>query len=209
MGKRALFVIATLVVLSPLFVAIESGPAGAVTLPGTVKCSSAGGVWNGTIRFTPPLFNGGSATVEKMVVSATLGSTASPCIPSVASVGPVIGAITGGLGFSMTGANNCATIFSGSALPAPVTGSKFKMTWTTPSGATATTWKQPSNFSFVGAAAMSKITITNGTVAGSFAPFANPNAVLKDVGWPTTIASACASTSGLSSLTLGMSKGKW
>lgn len=211
MTRKIVLAIAALGLVSFLFITVEVETAGALNhstvLTGTVTCKPASGVWSGTIRFSPALFNGGTATGEKMVVSATLGNSASPCITTSGIA--VAGAITGNLGFSFAGANNCATIFSGSALPAPVTGSKFKMTWTTPSGSTPTNWKQPSNFNFNGALAMNKITIKNGTVTGSFAPFANPKAVLSDVGWPTTIAAGCSSSTGLSSLTLGTSTGKW
>ena len=212
MTRKIVLAMAALGLVSLLFITVEGGTAGAAdhetVLTGTVICKPASGVWSGTIQFSPALVNGGTATGEKIVVSATLGNSASPCISSPTGIA-VAGTITGNLGFSFSGANNCSTIFSGSALPAPVTGSKFKMTWTTPSGSTPTNWKQPSNFNFKGAAAMTKITIKNGSVTGSFAPFANPKAVLSDVGWPTTIASGCASSTGLSSLTLGTSSGKW
>ena len=49
-------------------------------LTGTVTCNQSLGVWSGSIRFTPPLFNGGSATTEKMTVNASLGNSASPCV---------------------------------------------------------------------------------------------------------------------------------
>lgn len=143
-----------------------------------------------------------------MAIQATLGNSASPCIGSTGIAAD--GVITGALRFNIAGAaNNCATIFSGATLPAPVAGSQLKMQWTTPPGSASTNWKQPSNFSVKGAVAMNKITIKNATVHGSFTPFANPKAVLSDIGWPTTIATGCASSTGLTSLSLGTSAGKW
>jgi hypothetical protein len=166
-------------------------------------------VWNGTISFTPPLFNGGGASTEVMIVKAALGNTASPCVGTTGIA--ALGSIAGKLTFSIAGsANNCATIFSGVALPAPV--GKFKMTWTTPAGSNPTKWTQPSAFSVTGSAALSSITVKNGTVAGSFTPFANPKATLSDANWPGAtgaVATGCASTGGLANLTLSTSTGKW
>jgi hypothetical protein len=109
--------------------------------------------------------NGGTANTEKIIVQATLGNTASPCVTTPGF--PALGAIVGTLTFSITGsANNCATIFSGVTLPAPAAASKFKMTWTTPEGSNPTNWTQPTPFKVTGAANSSGITIKHGTVAG-------------------------------------------
>ena len=214
MARKLVLILAASALTSALTVTAESGVAHAVpypvNLPGKVKCSAAGGVWNGSIGFTPPLMNGGTASTETMIVQAALGNTASPC-PTTTTGLVVIGTIVGKLTFSIPGnANNCATIFSGVALPVPA--GKFKMTWTSPAGSNPTKWTQPSAFSVTGAAAMTKITVKNGTVAGSFSPFANPRASLSDANWPGaggSVATGCASTGGLASLTLGTSAGIW
>jgi hypothetical protein len=107
---------------SALSVTIAPSAAHAVSfgtnIPGKVTCSPAGGVWNGTITFTPPLFNGKTANTETLVVKALLGNTESSCIANTGIV--AFGSIKGKLTFSIPGsANNCATIFSGVTLPAP------------------------------------------------------------------------------------------
>ncbi len=135
------------------------------------------------------------------------GIPASPCITTSGTV--EAGKITGALKFVLPNANACATVFSGSPLPPPVgTISNFHLTWGNPPGA-PTNWKHPPPFSVTGAAAMTNISVTGGKVTGSFSPYPTPNATLSDAGWPTTIATACASTAGLSSLTLGTSGGTW
>jgi hypothetical protein len=154
--------------------------------------------------------NGGTATTETMVVTASLGNTASPCVTTSGTI--ALGTITGQMTFNISGgANNCATIFSGIPLPAPSPG-KFKMTWTTPTGGNPTKWIQPGPFSVKGAATLAQIKITGGTVTGSFTPFGAPKAVLSDTNWPGAsgaVATGCSSSAGLASLTLGTSKGKW
>jgi len=123
--------------------------------------------------------NGGTANTETFTVSATLGNTASHCVSTAGYV--VLGKIAGKLAFSIPGsANNCATVFSGVALPAPAAASKFIMTWTSPAGYNPTTWTQPSAFKVTGAASLAGITIKHGAVAGSFTPLAHPKAKLSD-----------------------------
>ena len=87
---------------------------------------------------------------------------------------------------------------------------KFKLTWTTPAG-TPTMWTQPPPFLVTGAVAMTSITITGGAVAGSFSPYASPNATLAGPApWGAGVATACASAAGLASLPLGVgSVGVW
>lgn len=192
---------------------LASGRAGALidptNIPGNVTCTPSGGVWSGLILFSPPLMNGGTASTETMIVKAGLGNTASPCHVNtgIVALGEIVGKIT----FHISGsANNCATIFSGSVLPAPT--GKFKLVWTTPGGANPTKWTQPSAFKVTGAAGLSYINITHGTVTGSFSPLAVPKAQLSDANWPGAtgaVATGCASTGGLASLTLSTSKGKW
>ena len=213
MARRLVLILATTVLMSLLLVRLDSVAAHAVTygtnLPGKVTCSPAGGVWNGTITFTPPLFNGGTANTETFVVNALLGNTGSPCIANTGIV--VLGSIKGKLTFSIAGsANNCATIFSGVTLPAPT--GKFKMAWTTPAGSNPTKWTQPSAFKVTGAATLADITVKKGTVAQSFAPLANPTATFSDANWPGAtgaVATGCASSTGLASLTRGTSTGTW
>lgn len=193
---------------------VASGPAGAlvngVNIPGTVTCTPTHGVWNGVITFSPPLMNGGTANSETMVVKAALGNTASPCVTSAGTI--ALGSIAGKMTFGIAGsANNCATIFSGSLLPAPSPG-KFKLTWTAPAGANPTKWTQPSPFQVTGAATFAHINVTHGSVAGSFSPLGVPKVQLSATNWPGAtgaVATGCASTGGLASLTLGTSKGKW
>jgi hypothetical protein len=211
--RRKCILIVTAVALSSLVsIPIGVGVAGAtsfpVNQPGTVTCTSAHGVWSGLIAFSPPLFNGGTSSTETMIIKSDLGNTASPCVTSAGTV--ALGTITGKLTFTIAGnANNCATIFSGTALPSPASTDKLKMTWSTPSGSNPTKWTQPSAFKVTGSAGSSDIVIKLGTVSGSYTPFANPKATLSDSGWPGTVASSCASTTGLSSLTLATSSGKW
>jgi hypothetical protein len=167
-------------------------------------------VWNGKIRFVPPLKNNGTANNERFVVSATLGNTGSLCVPSTGIV--LLGKIKGALKFHIPGAaNRCPVIFSGVALPTPAAPSRFTMTWNPPAGSTPTHWTQPLGSPFVvtGAAGRTDITITGGKVAGSFAPYVGPTATLSDAGWPAAIAAGCATAAGLASLTLSTSTGTW
>jgi hypothetical protein len=174
-------------------------------LPGVVTCNPSQGVWTGTIRFSPPLINGGTSTTEKMVVSATLGNSASPCVTTAGIA--VDGAIKGTLIFNGAGANKCSKVFNGLSR-VPTTTSKFKLTWTVPPGA-PTPWKQPPAFSVVGAPSMTSMSVTGGKVTGSFSPYATPNATLSDSSWSSAVPLGCASSSGLGSLTLGTSAGTW
>jgi hypothetical protein len=213
MARRLVLILATTVLMSLLLVRLDSVAAHAVTygtnLPGKVTCSPAGGVWNGTITFTPPLMNGGTASTETFTVQAALGNSASPCITNAGFV--ALGSIVGKLTFSIpNSANNCATIFSGVTLPAPA--GKFKMTWTSPAGSNPTKWTQPSAFKVTGAANLSDIAVKRGAVAQSFAPLPNPKATLSDANWPGAggaVATGCASLGGLASLTLSTSTGTW
>jgi hypothetical protein len=207
MARKTLLILAVLALPSFLLVTVESGVALAQPIfAGTVSC----GLWSGTITFDPPLMNGGTSHHEGFVISATLGNTASQCSSSTANPGSVIGTLSGNLHYIDVGdANNCATVFSGVPLPAPVN-SKMIIEWTAPDGA-PTKWKEPSSgpaFSVEGAANESNITVTGGTVKKSFAPDAAAIAMLADTGWPATIAAKCAS-GGLSSLTLSASAGSW
>ncbi len=145
-------------------------------LPGMVTCNQSQGPWSGSIRFTPPLTNGGTATTETMVVNAALGNTASVCLTNAGFV--ATGAIKGKLIFTGAKSNRCSKVFNGLSR-VPTSTSKFKLTWATPPGA-PTPWKQPSAFSVVGAPGMTSLTVTGGTVTGSFAPYATPNATLSD-----------------------------
>jgi hypothetical protein len=166
-----------------------------------VSCSPSHGVWNGIIAFSPALKNGGTANTETMIVKASLGNTGSPCVTSAGTI--ALGSIAGTLKFNIAGsANNCATIFSGTALPAPTPG-KFKLTWTTPAGGNPTNWTQAPPLVVKGAITNSKIAITGGKATGSY-PDPAPKATLSDA-----VATGCASSTGLSSLTLSTSSGKW
>ncbi len=215
MTRKTILILAATALSSLFIVAAASGVANAVSnptnLPGTVTCSPAGGAWSGAITFTPPLMNGGTSSTEVFTVQATLGNSASFCVAPSVTV-PVLGTIVGKLKFSIPGtANNCATIFSGAALPAP-TGGKFKMTWTTPAGYNPTKWTNAPTFKVTGAANSSSIAIKRGTVGGSFAPLAGPKATLSDANWPGlagAVATGCATAGGLASLTLSTSTGKW
>ncbi len=193
---------------------LASGPAGALldgtNIPGTVTCTPTHGVWNGVVTFSPPLMNGGTANSETMTVKAALGNTASPCVTSAGVI--ALGSIHGKMTFSIPGsANNCAAIFSGSLLPAASPG-KFKLTWTAPAGANPTKWTQPSAFQVTGAASFAHINVTHGSVTGSFNALAVPKVQLSATNWPGAtgaVATGCASSTGLATLTLGTSKGKW
>jgi hypothetical protein len=181
-----------------------------VNFPGTVTCSPSDGVWSGAITFSPPLMTGGTANTEIFTVKATLGNTASPCITTAGSV--ALGTIAGKLKFSIPGsANNCATIFSGVTLPGP-TGGRFKITWTSPTGGNPTKWTNAPHFKVTGAASLADIVVKAGTVGGSFTPFGAPKATLSDATWPGAggaVSTGCASSTGLGSLTLSTSSGKW
>jgi hypothetical protein len=215
MARKLVLILSATALLSLFSVTVESAIAQAasnpIVLPGKVTCTPASGVWNGAVSFIPPLMNGGTANTEELVVQAALGNTASPCVATTGIA--VLGTIAGTLTFNIAGtANNCATIFSGIALPAPTPASKFKMTWTTPAGSAPTKWAQPTTFSVTGAANSSGIAIKHGTVAGSFSPLAGPKATLSDANWPGlagAVATGCASAGGLASLTLSTSTGKW
>ncbi len=215
MARKTILILGATALSSLFMVAAESGVAHAVSnptnLPGHVTCSPAGGVWSGVITFAPPLMNAGTANTETFTVKATLGATGSSCVAPSVTV-PVLGTIAGKLKFSIPGsANNCATIFSGVTLPAP-TGGKFKMTWTTPAGGNPTKWTNAPAFSVTGAATLADIVVKRGTVAGSFTPFGAPKATLSDANWPGAsgaVSTGCTSSTGLGSLTLSTSSGKW
>jgi hypothetical protein len=214
MTRKTMLILAATALPSLFVVASASNVAQAasnpVNLPGTVTCSPSGGVWSGVITFAPPLMNGGTANTEVFTVKAALGNTASPCVGTAGFV--AIGSIAGKLKFSIPGsANNCATIFSGVTLPAP-TGGRFKMIWTTPAGGNPTKWTNAPTFLVTGAASLADIVVKRGAVAGSFTPFGAPKATLSDANWPGAsgaVSTGCASSTGLGSLTLSTSSGKW
>jgi len=215
MARKTVLILASLVLPSLLLVTVGSGVANAArtnpVLPGSVTCNAANGVWAGRIIFSPPLLNGGSANIEKIKVAARLGNTASPCLTGFGT--PQIGRIVGKLLVNDPGtANNCATIFGGVPLPAPMAPpSKFKLHWTTPAGS-PTTWMPPGPFVVTGSAGLNDITINGAAVTGSFSPFVGPTATLSDANWPGAggaVATGCASTGGLHVLTLGTSSGSW
>lgn len=196
------------VVVLALTPAVEAGAAGTPflpVLPGNVTCNQSLGPWSGAIQFSPALFSNGTATTEKMTVKATLGNSASPCVTTAGIA--VTGTIKGTMTFTGAKANRCSKVFSGLSR-VPTSTSKFKLTWTTPPGA-PTVWKQPPAFSVVGAVGMTSLTVTGGKVTGSFSPYATPNATLSDSNWAAVIPTGCASTAGLSNLTLGTSAGTW
>ena len=205
MARKIVLIFTAVALPLLLVVTMESGVAQAAPVfPGTVTCGS--GAWSGSIRFTPPLRSTGTAGSETFTVSARLGNSANGCPGTTGVV--YQGAIRGKLRFNVTNANNCATIFSGTAL-VPVPASKFKLSWINPVGA-PTHWKQPPPFSVVGAAAMTNITVTGGKVTGSFSPYPTPIATLSDATWnAVNIGTACSSSSGLTSLPLGTSTGTW
>jgi hypothetical protein len=213
MARKVVLIVSAMALFSVVSVAAVSGVAGAASyhpvLPGNVTCNPSGGVWSGRVTFTPPLMNGGIANKEKIVVKATLGNTTSPCVTNAGFV--AIGAIAGKIKVKDPGtANNCATIFGGSALPPAVLASAFKLVWTSPPGA-PTNWTQPSFFSVVGSVTGSNIAISAGSIAGSFTP-GTPSATLSDANWPGAtgaVATGCASSTGLSALTLSTSSGAW
>jgi hypothetical protein len=214
MARKTLLMLAATALPTLLLMTVGSGGAGASPIfPGNVTCNSTGGVWRGTITFTPPLFNGGTSTHELFKIKADLGNTTSPCVTTTTNPGIVIGKIKGALKFLGAHANSCATVFSGTAL-APTAG-RFVMKWTSPVGM-PTHWKQPAPLSVTGAANMGSIAITGGTVTGSFVPIVGPTATLSDTSWPSStgpVATGCASTGGLHSLALspptGTSTGTW
>jgi hypothetical protein len=196
------------VVVMALTPAIGAGAAGLPPLPilpGTVTCNQSQGVWSGAIQFNPPLFSNGTATTETMIVRATLGNSASPCVTTAGFV--ATGSILGKITFTGAKANRCSKVFNGLSR-VPISTSKFKLTWSTPPGA-PTVWKPPPPFSFVGALGMTSLTVTGGKVTGSFSPYATPTATLSDSNWATVIPTGCASTAGVSSLTLSTSSGTW
>ena len=213
MIRKTLLILAAAALPSLLLISVESGVAQANPIfPGNVTCSLAsGGNWSGSITFTPPLKNGGTATTETFKVIAKLGSGTNPCVTSTTNPGHVVGLIKGKLKFTTSGgANDCNAIFSGSALPAPVGAiSKFNLRWLAPPGA-PTHWVHPAPFVVTGALAKNNITVNGGTVAAvSFVPYPTPNATLSGTGWPATVAAGCASAGGLTSLPLDQSLGTW
>jgi hypothetical protein len=154
--------------------------------------------------------NGGNANSETMIIKAALGNTASPCVTTAGTV--ALGSIAGSLTFNIAGsANNCATVFSGAALPTPAPG-KVKMTWTTPAGGNPTKWTQLPGFVVKGAANGANIVVKGAKVMGSFTPFGLPKATLSDANWPGVagaVATGCSTAGGLANLTLTTSTGKW
>lgn len=124
-----------------------------------------------------------------------------------------MGSIAGTLAFNIAGsANDCATIFSGRAFPAPTHG-KITMNWSSPSGSNPTKWTQTPNFKVTGGSSMGYIDIEKAKVTGSFTPFASPWATLSGMSWGGSRGAAtigCASSTGLYSLTLGTPPaGRW
>ncbi|HTT85824.1 MAG TPA: hypothetical protein VMF60_00525 [Acidimicrobiales bacterium] len=185
-----------------------AGVAGAVPVfPGNVTCNSSGGVWQGVVSFTPPLSNAGAAGHETIKLKAKLGNTTSPCVSTTTNPGFVVGAIAGKAKYSATNANNCSTLFSGSALSPSA--AKFKIKWVAPHGV-PTKWVQPAPFAITGASNMGSITFTGGSVTGSFVPVTGQTMTLSDTTWPAAtgpVATGCSSTGGLHSLVLGPSTG--
>jgi hypothetical protein len=212
MGRRMAFATVAAVLPLLLLLTVDGGVAQAnPVFPGLVTCNAASGTWSGSVTFSPPLFNGGTATHEVVTLVAKLGNTASPCLTtSTPPAGSkVIGFIKGKAKFAGAGANDCATVFSGSS-NVPVV-AKFLMKWLSPPGA-PTHWKQPPAFSFVGALSMASITITGGKVTGSFHPDTTATAVLSAPTWPGLtgdVNTGCTSTTGLHSLNLSSSTGTW
>jgi hypothetical protein len=212
MSRRIVLVTVAAVLPVLLLVTVDTGVAGAnPVFPGTVTCNAGSGVWSGAVTFSPALLNGGTATGEVVKVVAKLGNTASPCLTS--STPPagskVLGLIKGVAKFTGPGANNCATVFSGSS-NVPVA-AKFLMKWLTPPGA-PTRWRQPPAFSFVGAAGLASLTVTGGKVTGSFAPYPTPTAVLSAPTWPGAsglVTTGCTSSTGLHTLPLNSSSATW
>jgi hypothetical protein len=211
MFRKSVLILAAACLSAGFTLIAEIGTAGAAVnppYPGTVTCTPAHGVWSGVMTFSPALMLGGTANVEKIVVKASLGNTASPCVTNtgVIALGSILGTIT----LSIAGhANDCATIFSGTAITPAV--AKFKMTWTSPAGANPTLWTQAPSFKFKGAPSLAKINVTLGHVSGSFSPSPG-TASLSDTNWPGAsgaVATGCTASSGLGSLTLSTSKGKW
>jgi hypothetical protein len=211
MAKKIASLFGAVAISSLLMVAAQAGLASAavnpIVLPGYVTCTPAHGAWSGVITFQPPLMNGGNAGAETMVVKATLGNTANQCVASTGIA--VIGAISGILAYNIAGANNCATVFSGTAITPLASSSKLTMTWSSPAGSAPTKWQQPGNFKLKGAVAMTKLALKGGGLTGSFNTYPSPSSVFSDTGWPATISTGCASSTGLSSLTLSGSKGAW
>ena len=70
-------------------------------------------------QILPHLKTGGVSPTEVFTITATLGTTTSPCVTSFGN--PQLGKIKGKLKFMSTGgANKCSTVFSGSAItPTP------------------------------------------------------------------------------------------
>jgi hypothetical protein len=164
MAKKFASLFGAVAISSLLLVASQAGLASAavnpIVLAGYVTCTPAHGAWNGTITFQPPLMTGGTATSETMVVKATLGNTANQCVASTGIA--VIGAISGILAYNIAGANNCATVFSGTAITPLAGTSKLTMAWSSPAGSAPTKWKQPGNFKLKGPVARTKLTLTGG-----------------------------------------------
>jgi hypothetical protein len=215
MARKTVLILAAMVLSPLLLVTVESSVAQAWPIfPGSVTCAPGAGVWHGTVHFIPPLKNGGAANLETINVSAHLGDVGSQCtttmIPPAGNM--VIGRVAMHLiDFNVPGAaNSCGTIFSGSALPAPIGTSALVRHWNPPHGKKTTVKQLPTPFTVEGTPLMNNITITGGNVnpLGSF-PAGVPSATLSDAGWPAAIAAGCASAGGLHSLTLSTSTGTW
>jgi hypothetical protein len=213
MLRKCVLILSATGLVTSLVVAVGIGNAGASivnpSIPGTVTCTPTHGVWSGLILFSPPIMFGGTSSTEVIRVKATLGNTANPCLGNTGVI--AIGAIAGKIKLSIAGhASDCNQIFSGAAIT-PANAS-LKMVWSTPSGASPTLWKQPPVFKLKGAANLTKLNLTLGAVTGSFTPYATPAASFSDANWPGAsgaVTSGCSSSTGLSSLTLSTSKGKW
>jgi len=202
---RKLALLAVGMVLSPIFgLAVAPGIASAIPIyHGTVTCDFANGAWGGVVKFSPPLRNGGVSTHEVVTLKAGFAGsstgTTGGCLTSMTPPpGNVVGgAIAGKMKFVGAGSNNCSTLFPSTLAPSIAA---FKIKWLVPHGA-PTLWTSPTSVAFSTAA----ITISGGAVAGSFAPYATPTATLADPSWPGlagAIATGCATSAGLSGLTI-------
>ncbi len=199
---RKLALLAVGMFLSPVVgLAVAPGVASAHPIyHGTVTCDFAHGAWGGAVTFAPPLRNGGVSTHEVVTVKASFGSSTTGTGACQTSMVPppgsaVGGAIVGKMKFVGAGSNNCTTLFPSTLVPNPAA---FKIKWLVPAGA-PTLWISPTSVNF----STSAITISGGSVTGSFAPYATPTATLADPSWPGAsgaIATGCATSGGLASL---------
>ncbi|HXQ61732.1 MAG TPA: hypothetical protein VN796_05315 [Acidimicrobiales bacterium] len=198
MIRRAVLVMGAVVVS---LLVIPVGVASARLLvrsdPVATGVTNCGGAWTGTLKFTPPLINGGTSTSEEI----SLKATAKPCAGGTPP--PVKGKINGKGVIFGTGANNCATVFAGGTFSFSTAQFVEVIKWNPTS-------ISPSRASFpsvtegnVVDAPYVNFFFNVGVIAGSYSPFATTQSITTVKTLATITGPAdCGSTGGVASLAI-------